>query len=249
MSKMKCIVICTPSLGAVSVWWARQIAELIHPLNIGRRVCFVRDDIGGQIAETRNKIVADAMRLENDRMEIDSLFWVDDDVLVSRGALMQLYGHHRPIASGVYFLKGDPSVPLLMPGRVQGTDPFVPNKVYDCWGVGMGLCLVKMDVYRRMLAGGLPTDKLGNPEWYKTVKEYSLQGDMLDSGGTEDLYFLDAAQKVDQAFKPLADCGKWAFGWHYDLATHKGWPEPQFKQWSAGKKVVWETKDGTVEWE
>jgi hypothetical protein len=168
MLKVKAIVLCTPSLGAVSLWWTRQIAELMWPLNLGHRVCFARDAVGGEIAETRNLIVQQCLDMESESVEIDSLFWVDDDVLVSRAALVSLYAHHRPIVSGVYFTKSEPGLPLLFPGRLQGTLPFVPDKTIEVWGHGMGLCLVKAEVYRRMLAEGLPLDKYGRPEWYKT---------------------------------------------------------------------------------
>jgi hypothetical protein len=70
---------------------------------------------------------------------------------------------------------------------------------------------------------------------------------MLDCGGTEDLYFLDLAGKL--GFKPLVDCGKWAFGWHFDLKSLRGYPEKQFAQWAAAEPVTWDTPDGVVTWE
>lgn len=246
--KAKIIVLCTPSLGAVSLWWARQIAGLLWPLNIGKRHLFLRDSVGGEIAETRNRIVKMALELENDQVEVDSLFWVDDDVLITQGALLQLYTHHKPIVSGVYFTKSQIPEPLIFPARLHGTAPFVPDQVLEVWGHGMGLTLVKADVYRRMERElQLPKDKHGATEFYKTNREYKVEGQMLDCGGTEDLYFLDMAGRL--GYRPAVDCGKWAFGFHYDLARHRGYPEPQFKQWAAAQPVTWQTDKGLVTWE
>lgn len=247
LCRTRAICLCTPSLGTVSMWWARQVAEIIWPMNMGRRLCFEQDSKGGEIAESRNSLVRKCLSFESERCEIDSIFWLDDDVLPTRGALLQLYNHHSPIASGVYFTKGEPSQPLIFPGRVQGTAKFVPDQVIKAWGHGMGLCLVKMDVYRQLLQKGLPKDKYGNPEWYKTTREFKMEGDMLDCGGTEDLYFLDMVSKI--GITPVVDCGKWAFGFHFDAAKSEGFPKKQFAQWSSAKAVEWDTDAGTVKWD
>jgi len=247
---MKFIAVCTPSRpsGAVSVWWARQLADLLRPLNMGIRHVMVRDSVGGEVAETRNKIVVKTLALETVGPEVDSFFWLDDDVLVPRGALIKLYEHHRPIASGTYFTKGEPGQPLIFPGRVEGTLPFVPDEVREVWGTCMGLTLVRAEVYKAMLKKGLPTDKYGSPEWYRTDKQYKVEGTMLDCGGTEDLYFLDAAGKL--GYKTLLDCSKWTFGWHFDLDRQQGYPRKQFDQWASSTPVVWDLPDGrTVTWE
>lgn len=246
MTRPKMIAVCTPSLGSVSLEWTRIVAELMWPMNVGRAHQFVRDAVGGEIAETRNAIVQKCLDMEKQNVEIDSLFWLDDDVLPTRAALIQLYSHHRDIASGAYFTKGEPGQPLVFPGRLQGTAPWEPDRVLEAWGHGMGLCLVKASVYKRMLAEGLSKDKYGRPQWYKTPQEYRLEGQMLDCGGTEDLYFLDAANQF--GYKPLVDCGKWTFGFHYDRESHRGYPEKQFEQLRTGQPVTWETPSGTVTW-
>jgi len=243
MAKAKQICACTPSLGLVSMWWARQFTNLLWPLNMGRQVMMKHDSVGGEIAETRNSIVVDCLNLETDSLEVDSLFWVDDDVLLTRGALVQLYSHHKPIVAGCYFTKSDPSIPLLFPERMGGTAPFVPNKVVPMWGVGMGVTLVKMDVYKALIPK-VGRDKYGRPEWYRTNREYKVEDGMLDCGGTEDLFFCELAAK--EGITPIADCSKHAFGWHHDRETGQGYPKEQFDQWKSAKQIVW--PDGTV-WE
>lgn len=250
--KKKIIVLCTPSLGKVSIWWTRQITNLLWPMNIGRRILFLEDDKGGEIAEARNKIVSMALSLENDSVEVDALFWVDDDVLVSNGALLQLYSHHAPIAAGVYFTKGEPYEPLLFPGRVQGSAKWVPGFVGPMWGVAGGLTLVKASVYKQLLPF-VARDKYGNPQWYRTDKKYTLEGEgdslSLNCGGTEDLFFCHLVSQHLPGVVPIADCGKWTTGWHYDMATKSGYPKEQFDQWKQGNPVVWKTSEGEVVWE
>lgn len=245
-ARPKLVCLCTPSLGTVSLWWARAISAILWPQNIGKYVHFTQDVKGDEIAETRNRIVSDVLALEEKHyVEIDSVFWVDDDVIVAAGALLQLYAHQRDIVSGVYFTKGEPSNPLIYPERLAGVSTFVPDTAMDVWGHGMGLCLVKAGVYRKM-AKRCPKDKYGRPQWYKTNREMKLVGGMLDCGGTEDLHFLDRAGKL--GYQPMVDCSKHAFGWHYDLKTGQGYPKRQWNQWAKNQSVTWQTPEGRVVW-
>ena len=147
---MKIIAQCTPSLGLVSLQWARAIQSVLWPMRTGHTVLYLRDGAGGEIAETRNAIVDAAMRCE-ETTPIWKLFWVDDDVIVQQGCLLELLHQNTPICSGVYFSKreGNLSEPLIFP-LDGGVDHFKPDAIYDVFGHGMGLTLVDLDVYRRM---------------------------------------------------------------------------------------------------
>lgn len=220
------------------MWWTRQLLNLSWPLNMGKRVDFVRDSQGGEIAECRNFLVWKNLNLAaKNGLEIDSFFWVDDDVLVTSGALLQLYNHHLPMVSGVYFTKQELCEPLIFPSKGGGTLKFVPNQLVEVWAHGMGLTLVKAEVYQQMLDKGLPLDKYGKPEWYKTEDEYKLNGTVLEGAGTEDLYFCDQAGKL--GIKTFVDTGKWTFGFHFDYKTNKGYPSPQFAQFEKDEAVTW----------
>lgn len=246
MNRPKMICLCTPSLGTVSMWWARALTSIAWPQNIGKYIHFIQDDKADEIAETRNRIVSEILALEDKHnVAIDSLFWVDDDVIVTAGSLLQLYSHQRPIASGVYFTKGEPSNPLIYPERLGGVSPFVPDRVFEVWGHGMGLALVKAEVYKK-LAKQVGKDKYGRPAWYKTNREFKVMNGMLDCGGTEDLYFCDKAGK--RGYQPLVDCSKHAFGWHYDLKAGVGYPRRQWGQWAKQQSVTWQTPTGKVVW-
>lgn len=250
-AKKKFIAVCTPSLGTVSIWWTRAFVNLMWPMNYGKVVFFLQDDVStpnrNEIAENRNKLVRTALDFESDNREVSHIFWLDDDVIVPAAAVMQLLSHDRDIASGVYFTKapGRLSEPLIFPSRVGGTDRFIPNRTYEVWGHGMGLCLVKTDVYRKM-ESGMDRDSYGNPEFYKTVREYTATDFGLDCGGTEDLDFLNKAAAY--GYRPLVDTGAYAFGWHFDLKTNKGYPEEQFDQLRKAQTIRWDTPDGPVEW-
>jgi hypothetical protein len=259
--KAKMIVRCTPTLGAVSVWWARAVENLMWPNNGIKGIDCQIDSRGGEIAEMRNMTVARLLQCETETRELSYFFWVDDDVIPTAGALLQLLSHRRDIVSGVYFLKlpGRLASPLIYPHRLGGADQFVPapnggQRSYEVWGHGMGLCLVAGGVYKRMRDElNLPRDKYGNPEWYKTPQTVREDGGIvvedgvIDQGGTEDLYFLDNAGKL--GYRPVVDCSKHAFGFHHDLKTGRCYPEEQWAQLRAGKPIVWETPDGPVTWE
>lgn len=252
--KKQVIARCTPSLGAVSIWWAQAVEQLVWPLNGGRVTFNVRDVAGGEIAETRNRLVQMALAFESPDREVSHVFWVDDDVILSRLALVRLLEHDADIASGCYFTKGACGQPLIFPGRAAGVTPFVPDRVFETWGHGMGLTLVKTAVYKRLRdETDLGLDKYGRPRWYHTpgppatVEAATSEDGLIDMGGTEDLYFLDRCARL--GYKPVMDTTKWAFGFHYDLATHQGYPAEQWDQYAAGKPVVWRTKAGDVVWE
>jgi hypothetical protein len=248
---MGVIALATPSLGLVSIFWARTCASIIWPMNTGKSIFYLRDGEGGEVAETRNAIV-DQVLTYDQRQKVSHILWVDDDVLVQPGCLLELLHFDRDIASGVYFSKvaGHGSQPLIFPSEYGGADHFRPNEVYETWGHGMGLCLIKTDVYKRMHRElKLGRDKYNRVEFYKTAGGLTHVGpdNVLHTGFTEDLYFLGQAAKL--GIKPLVVCTKPAFGWHLDSATDTGYPETQWKQMMADEPVRWQTPAGEVVWD
>jgi hypothetical protein len=247
--RKKFIAACTPTLGSVSIEWASTLRAMAWPLNTGYVNFFTLDVQGGEIAETRNRCVQLALDYDTPACEVSHIFWLDDDVIASRMALLQLLSHNRDIASGVYFTRCDPAEPLIFPGRGAGTTPFVPDQAFETWGHGMGLTLIRTDVYRRMAAEtDLGRDRYGRPAWYRTTgaETATFEDGVLWMGGTEDLYFLDAAGKL--GYKPIIDTSRFAFGWHYDAAQRQGYPKKQWKQRMGGQPIVWDTPNGPVTW-
>lgn len=250
MAKKKFIGVCTPSLGMVPLEWANVFRVLMTPLNYGLVNFFTVDTKGGEIAEGRNNCVHQALASDTDDMEVTHLFWWDDDVICDPAAIMALIRHERDIASGVYFSKSEYSEPLIFPGPGGGTSPFLPGQAFETWGHGMGLTLVRIGVYRRMMEAfpDLPRDKYGRFGWYRTegLQDAKLEGNVLWVGGTEDLYFLGNAGKM--GITPLVDCSQAAFGWHLDTKAQTGYPPKQWAQRIRGEPVTWDTPGGVVTW-
>ncbi len=260
---IKVIARCTPSLGDVSIWWARATECIFWPNNHGKAIFYDRDYAGDEVAEVRNKIVEAVLRYDAEAHKVSHLFWVDDDVLVFPGCLLELLHQDRDIASGVYFTKmpGNLSSPLWYPDNGGGTARFLPDRIEEVWGHGMGLTLVKTEVYKRIRDEVLTrtvdgqqqrlTDKYGRPRWYhrtdQTTELWQDEHDLTHMGMTEDIYFLSLAHKL--GYKPAIVTTKHAFGFHYDKARDVGYPEKQWQQWSSGEPIVWATPDGPVTWD
>jgi hypothetical protein len=247
MARHRMIVAATPTLGNVRAEWSMAYSNIQWPTNtvIGKIMEFDK-----RIAEARNAIVSKALALDDDSIEVTHIFWLDDDVLCYRDALKALYLRHLPICSGVYFTKSDAAEPLIYAGPLQGSEPFMPDRLLPVWGHGMGLTLIETSVYRRMAATcDLGRDEYGNPAWYRTISgETHIEGareNVMDI--TEDLYFLDLAGKL--GYQPHVDTTRPAFGWHYDGAAKRGYPRPQWDERQRVGTITWDTPEGKVVWQ
>jgi hypothetical protein len=252
--------------GMVSGFWSRCVQSMFRENCSGWSIHYLQDAKGGEIAEGRNAIVASVLA-EDRQSPVSRTLWIDDDVLVQPGLSMELLLQDKDIISGVYFTKreGDLSRPLIYRELGSGSDTFRPNAVYPVFGHGMGLCMIRTEVYKRMWAElDLGTDKYGNPQWYReTFKEppVLLENGVMDTGDTEDMYFLKNAHKL--GYQPWIDCRKHAFGFHHQPAkveTDKfgrrkvvqeetGYPQAQYAAWVAGEKISWETPEGMITWD
>lgn len=221
---------CTPSLGSVSMFWSRMTESILWPMGIGKTLLYLRDRNGGEIAEVRNSMVDEALEYDRTTNPVTHLFWIDDDVLVFAGALKELLALKVEVASGTYFLKegGEPQ-PLLWEGDFSDGPmlPFRPNQVVPIRFCGMGLTLVRLDLYKRMAKElDLGRDKYNRLRFYHTAKEEDMGVDakgVVSEGFTEDWWFLTHAAKVGATMR--ASTGKNAFGFHVSPAfecTHPG---------------------------
>lgn len=247
-AKPKLIVVLTPTLGMFSANWHVAMTQMAYPMNWQRGFIPGRDVVGGQIGQVRNKLVDICFNLEKEKdVRIDYVMWLDDDVLVSKLCLLTLLAHEREVAAGVYFTKSDPAQPLIFPGPSAGTSPFLPDQCFDSWGYAQGLSVVKLDVYREIIAAGIvEKDEYGNWEFYKQPGlGFTPKGDLI-TGGTEDFHFFDLLNKIGVV--PLVDCTKHAFGFHFDAREWTGYPVEQWRAWEKQEPVVWRTKDGDVTW-
>jgi 2-polyprenyl-3-methyl-5-hydroxy-6-metoxy-1,4-benzoquinol methylase len=132
------------------------------------------------VDKARNDLVKMAL---NDNC--DYVFFIDSDTLIPKGAIDSLLNMNVDIASGLYFTKQKPYLPVarVKEGEMHFfLEDFEFNQIMEVQGVGMGCCLIKMDVFRKM---EYPYFKL---EWRKH--------DGIEYQIAEDLYFCDEAIKA-----------------------------------------------------
>jgi 2-polyprenyl-3-methyl-5-hydroxy-6-metoxy-1,4-benzoquinol methylase len=137
------------------------------------------------IDRARNELARDALK-----DGCDYILFIDSDIIMPSGAIDKLIDMNEDIASGLYFAKAKPYLPVA---RVMKGDKhfyledFEYNKIMDVAGVGLGLCLIKSDVFRKLT---YPYFKF---EWKD------------DENGiyevAEDLYFCDNARAVGYSIK------------------------------------------------
>lgn len=120
----------------------------------------------------------------------------------SQGPLMMLYEDIQngyDVAGGLYWTKGNPSMPLIY-GDPKGKKQkerfgvrfdWKEGDIVECNGMGMGFTLYKMDIFK---------DKRLKKPWFKTVNEVSENGVGM---GTQDLYFFGKIR--DLGYKVCVD--------------------------------------------
>lgn len=273
-------VICqaTPTLGLTSIWWSRCCQSILRPQNYGYSLFYLRDGVGGEIAEVRNALVDSILEYDRIANPVSHIWWLDDDVLVFPGCLLELLHLDTDIASGVYFTKLDGNLanPLIYPEKGKGAAKFVPDQVQEVWGHGMGIALIRLEVYKRMRDElNLPKDKYGRTAWYHTTDvatEVSQDSSgVIGTGYTEDLWMLDHASTL--GYKPKVVTSKHCFGFHYQYDSGKcfqcgkkkedharivghnyspleqGYPTKQWEAWQRSEPIVWDTDSGPVVWD
>lgn len=121
----------------------------------------------------------------------DYLLWVDDDTMIPETAVEQLLSAQSPIASGLYFMRKQPYLPVAylktsdpaFPERYWNLTSYPKNQTIEVDAVGMGCCLVAREVYERV-----------PKPWFRwqTVDGKPDEYDHRALG--EDMYFCAAAQ-------------------------------------------------------
>lgn len=170
--------------------------------------CKLYEPRGYTVSEARNLAVEKA-KAEG----FDYIFQVDDDLIIPRNTLVQLYQHETDIVGGMYYRK---YLPLESVGMIEKEVDgiFVPHKITD-FKIGdiihntlvlpSGCSLIKTSVF----------DKLNKP-WYKTI---TIQG---ISAVTEDTYIC---QKIrDEGFDILTDTNVQCL--HVNNQTGKAYGHP-----------------------
>lgn len=246
------IVVGIPSFGMVHMFFLKAYYNLRMPMNTIAKHVYV---VGKEVGDARNEIVARALALEEQDPSIrcSKIFFIDDDVMLHPDALLKLHAHDRPIISGLYYAKTSVPTPLVLHGEFEGTaQSWTPGDVVECYGHGMGMCLIDADVFRRMRDElDLGVDKWGHPRWFQTTRDeahpiLTADGSRKIANETEDMHFLRLAKQLGYA--TAVDTSAQTFGWHLDTKAMTAYPLKQFKEYQEKGTITWETEKGPVTW-
>lgn len=238
-----------PSFGLVHLFWVQGLMGLRMPMN---RIVRHFHIFGKEVGDARNEIVARALAVEEREpgLRCSHVFFLDDDVLIHPDALVQLMSHDRDIVSGLYYAKCAVPTPLILDDDFGGTvRSWSPGDLVECAGHGMGLTLIKAEVFRRMRdAGALGVDPFGHPAWFKTTRDHLVRGSgapvMVNQ--TEDMAFLDKARAL--GYRPCVDTSNATFGFHWQQSERRAYPLKQWAEVQAKGTITWETDHGPVVW-
>jgi hypothetical protein len=132
------------------------------------------------IDTARNLLVTHAMDVPTDPTHI---FWMDDDMVIPSTAIAQLLAHDRDIVGGLYHQRMMPFRPVAYFDTEDMDKRFASIELaeqgaglMEVDGMGLGCCLVRMDVYNELA-------ELGGPRWHAVI-----------DGRGEDLHFFNRAK-------------------------------------------------------
>lgn len=120
------------------------------------------------IDRARNQLVAHLVDVAT------HLLWVDQDMMLSLNIVRRLLGADKDVVSAVYFGKDDAHLPVAFDDADKGT-PLLepPTDLQQVGGVGMGCCLTKTSVFRRM------EEHFGDRTWFKCQEGPGFSGEDL----------------------------------------------------------------------
>lgn len=181
--------------------------RLIKPMNVPVLEMIVSGmEVGAAYTQAIEQILANPAL-----SKFKYILTVEDDNIIpfipnTQGPLMMLYeGIEKgyDVVGGLYWTKGNPSMPLLYGNPQHKRDatagmfkvqfPCIGNQKKDCWkdgelvecnGMGMGFTLFKLDIFK---------DSRIEKPWFKTVNEHSAEGLKLY---TQDLHFFEKFRKL-----------------------------------------------------
>jgi len=199
------ILIATPTLGNIRMEWAAARWSQIIPCNwgaaFGQFGAYQHFPMGYLVAEAQNIAVHVAVE-----QNFEWLLLHEDDVILPLDAYSTLNIHMReakyPIISGLYYLKGYPTEPIIYRGR--GNGPFTKFKIGDkVWvdGVPTGCLLIHESIFRLMWKESIMYEAAKGTLVKKVFETPSKVFRDPETGlykgecGTSDLYWCDRVMK------------------------------------------------------
>jgi GT2 family glycosyltransferase len=167
------IAVCIPLRGSVSdLFLLNFVSQLLK--NSREHDMAVISSTRMPLDAARNEILQIAMKNGS-----DYLWWLDSDIILPKNVnvLQSLIEMDKGIASALYFKKEQPYDPVLIilkDGKPFFIRPVPSNQVLKVDAVGLGCCLVKADVLRKMVGAGEPVFEFRQkmlPDSVETVGE------------------------------------------------------------------------------
>jgi 2-polyprenyl-3-methyl-5-hydroxy-6-metoxy-1,4-benzoquinol methylase len=176
------LAICIPLYGSIPANFFINFMNRIHELYTNGRNYEVRIHMkqGQPVDLVRNELVNMALQYN-----CDYIMFIDSDMILPPKAIDNLIDMNVDIASGLYFSKGKPFLPVA---RIYQDDKhfyledFEFDRILEVDGVGLGCCLIKSEIFKKIK---YPWFKFNWSEWKGQIGQLA-----------EDLYFFDEAKKL-----------------------------------------------------
>lgn len=174
------MVVGIPHTGHVSMEWAENYKNLVHPPAY-------RTYTRGQPWDAARNTLVQKMKDTNSNW----LFFLDSDVICPPTTIERLLSHRLPIVSGLYYTRHSPINPAMWSdagdkAHFVSITQFQVGSLVEAHVVGMGCCLIHRSVF----------DKLENP-YFKWTNGFQ------ENGVSEDFYFCNKAREA--GFKIFVD--------------------------------------------
>jgi len=219
---IKKLLVTTPTLGIVRYEWAHARYNTTMPVNWEATGFDIKYDsghgffgyapVGFSVADAYNQIVKKALELG-----VEWVLTIEDDVIVPPDIFLKTAQYMDegkiPIVSGLYYLKAEPTIPLIFRGRGNGAykDFKIGDKVWVD-GLPMGCLLIHASILKWFWENS-PGYKLPNGEETRAVFETPRKvfldpqtGGQYIKAGTQDLYFFD--RMIDEKVLQKTGWGK-----------------------------------------
>lgn len=167
------MIVGIPHTGHVSVEWAENYKNLVHPPAL-------RTYTKGQPIDVARNILVQKMQESN----CDWLFFLDTDVICPADTIQRLLSHRLPIVSGLYYTRAQPINPAMWndagdKAHFVSINQFQIGSLVEAHVIGMGCCLIHKSVF----------DKLSKP-YFKWTFGFE------NNGISEDFYFCNKAREA-----------------------------------------------------
>lgn len=155
--------------------------DYFHQLQLppGTTVIFTH---GQSPARNRNMMIRQALD-----MDATHIFFVDDDVICPPDTLMKLLAHDKDIVTGLYLMRNYPHKPIIFDkANPDGTclwHYLKPGEsgLVEIVAAGLGACLIKTDVFRKMEEPWIRLGELEKDHWcddigfFRRVREADIK--------------------------------------------------------------------------